>query len=295
MLSRFCHLSLLCLALSILFAPGMARAAEVLLVKKKNVVLKLSEEERTQLSKGDRLMFYDGKKARARIEIVKIKGAKAQAKILKGKVKKNYTAQRQDQEPKQAKKQRPRKDKAAAKGKTPPATTELKKWQFGISGGLHMQTLSINLGVENVSATGMNFAFKGLVQRNWQNFAITGLIGYEGFSSKGEATTNLCNNSTSCETAIDYLSSQIWGKWYISRNHTSFWAGAGSAFNFPLKASSSALNEEGIGLTNLFLIGGGADLKVGSAVVPLWLEFALLPQSETVQGNYIGIKAGYLF
>lgn len=288
----------------ILFSIGLlhlglskANAATVMVVKGKKVLLKVNRDEASELKRGSKLKVVDeNKKTRAIIMITKIKGAKAFAVVKKGRVKKNYIALSSAKARNKKNKQRLAEKKDSDKKMD--ADSIFKKWEYGVSAGFNLLTMNIDLGTEVVSATGTNLSVKGHLQYNYSpRISFAASMGYEGFSSSGTASTNLCddNSSTACETSIAYLATEIWGKFYLSRGRLPYWIGGAGAFNFPLTKSSTALQEEDIGLTNLYIVGSGVDLKMGNSIIPVWFEYAILPATETVEANYLSIKAGYNF
>ncbi|MAF92159.1 MAG: hypothetical protein VX583_12785 [Bdellovibrionota bacterium] len=295
---NFVTLFLFSLVLLPLASPT-ANAATVMLVKGKKVLLKVSRDESRSLKRGAKLKVVDeNKKTRAIIMITKVKGSKAFAVLKKGRVKKNYIAM----SPKGGKgKSAPKNQNLANKrenNKKDNADAIFKKWEYGVSAGFNLLTMNIDLGTEVVSATGTNFSVKGHLQYNMSpRISLAASMGYEGFSSSGTASTNLCddNSSTACDTSIAYLATELWGKFYLSRGRLPFWIGGAGAFNFPLTKSSTALQEEDIGLTNLYIVGSGVELKMGNSTIPVWFEYAILPATETVEANYLSIKAGYNF
>jgi hypothetical protein len=278
------------IGLSLFIFATPLHAAKVIKVKGKKVYLALSKSE--TMNKGDKVLITAGRK-KAGLAIVRVvKGRKAIALLRKGKARRGFMAKNMSKSssaaaPMQAKNE-------SSKKSSEKKYERNKKWTFGAIGGFNMVTMNVDLGSETVAATGINFSAKGYAQYHWKpSISLMAVMGYEGFSSSATASSTVCdsNTSTDCTTNIQFLASEAWGQYYLTRGQRAYWLGGGMAFNFPLSKSSTSLNESDIGLTNFYLIGGGVDW----GRIPIWFEYAIMPATETVNANYFSIKAGYSF
>ena len=279
------------IGLSLFFLATPLHAAKVIKVKGKKVYLALSKSE--SMAKGDKILITAGRK-KAGLAIVRVvKGRKAIALLRKGKARRGFMARNMN---KSARSQAPMQANSENANKQEAKETyeRNKKWTFGVIGGFNMVTMNVDLGSETIAAKGINLSAKGYVQYHWKpSISLMAVMGYEGFSSSATADSTVCdsNTSTDCTTSIQFLASEAWAQYYLTRGKKAYWLGGGMAFNFPLSKSSTSLNESDIGLTNFYLIGGGVDW----GRIPIWFEYAIMPATETVNANYLSIKAGYSF
>lgn len=285
---------LLCFSLCFILSYP-AQAAKVTKVKGKRVYLKLSKSEAKRVKKGDKVWIYKKRKKKGLVKITKVKGRKAFAKRLKGKIKKNYVA-------KIKKSSKPMKNMVAKnkpnKRQKPMGPMKYDKWEWGTFAGVYSLNMDIKLSTsETVTATGFNFGWKGFLQLNLSDtWALQGNLGYQGFSSKGTATSPLCNSTTDCTTDISFLAMEGYLKYYLSRNQRAWWLGFGGAMNFPLSKTSTALAESDIGLTNFFTATGGVDIhRRNGKKIPVWFEYSMMPATATVSASYFGLNVGWQF
>ncbi len=62
----------------------------------------------------------------------------------------------------------------------------------------------------------------------------------------------------------------------------------------PLSNTTTALDATSIGMTSAILLGGGADINMGSSsYIPIQVEYGMLPSSEDVKTSIIRVKAGF--
>ena len=288
-----------------IFIALPSQAARV--TKGKKIYLQFSKKEAAKVSKGAKVWIYSkNKKRRGLAVLMVVKGNRGLALLKKGKAKRSWYAKASGG--KASPRMKNKKKMMAQKGQESENdeamedngsdSTAMKRWVYGVYGGIYSLTMNVVVNSEEVATTGMNFGLKGYLQLNWTpSIALMGVVGYQGFSSTGEATGNSCDSltTTDCSSSIQFLAMEGWAKWYFTRSKTSWWAGAGGAFDFPLAKTSKSLKEEDIGLTNFIQLGGGADLTLGNKTIPVWFEYSLMPATETVKANYMGINIGYQF
>lgn len=288
------HLSILILL--VLIAP-FSFAAEITKVKGSNVLLNLSGESTLP---GDVYFAVEGGKKKALIKIVKVKGDKAIAKILKGTAATGMSLERKGgggSSSEAATTSTPRKSKSSSGSR---ASMDSRAY-WGVLLGFAQDVMSVNvnrdvppgdsLGTAGLSGSG--FSAKGLFDYELFNQVwFRGTTGLEQFNVAG---TSICGkgNKEACDAKIMYLSLDFIARYVFMTGGFRPWAGAGVALLFPASKSSTALASSSIGTTNVLIVTGGFDYFISpSMYIPVSVEYGMLPKSNEVDAHWIAARAG---
>ena len=255
-------------------------AAYVEKVKGKKALIILDGME---VSSGDTVEAFDpdSKKKTAILKVTSVKSNKAIAQVLRGKVKPNQTIETKSV------------DMPTSREKPKSKSTST----FAIGGlfGVGFDTMEIKIGSpqETVEQTGMGLSLMGAADYKLTDlFSLRGVAGVEQFNAKATATTAVCTSTTNCETKITYFTGAIWGKIHFSE---AIWFGGGIGLQHPLSTSTNALDEATLGASAVYLVGGGADISLGSDMyIPLQIEYGMQPSSDEVSSTYYGARLGLM-
>jgi hypothetical protein len=274
-----------------LLVGGPLFAGEISKVKGSNALVDLKGDS---ASPGD--MFYtnaDGKH-KGIIQITKVKGDKAIAKIVKGKVDLGMTTEPRPASAGMAKRRR-------GGGGGGPASKD--RSYLGVVLGFAMDKMSVqvndfntnaNIGTANLS--GNSFSAMGLFDyRMFTQIWFRGLAGVEGFAVSG---TSICgtNNKEACNATIYYLAGDFLARYLFSEGSMRPWLGAGVELMFPASKTSTALNPASIGTTNALQVALGFDWFISrDSYIPFSVEYGLLPKSNEVEATWISVRAGMAF
>lgn len=276
-----------------LFVSAQGEAAQVTKVKGKSALI---DTEGDIVKPGEIYYVIDLNGARkAVVKIKKVKGSKAIAVIGKGAPKAGMQLQSRDASPSQA----------AASSYSPSSSSSSGAlggaYWGGILGlGMDSMTADIidanNIKSGTASTSGMSFSVKGLYDhRLFDRVWFRGLAGVEGFKSEGG---NGCGTSRTavCSVDIMYLSADAIGRYLFSESSFRPWAGGGFSLMFPLSKSSNLLESSSITSTYALIFASGFDWQASpSFYIPVSVEYAMLPKSETVEASWIQVRAGVAF
>lgn len=291
-----------------LLASSLSQAASVSVVKGQRVMI---ETEGEDVFEGDEFFLInpETQKKAAIISVRQVKGQRAIADILKGKAAIGYTLQAKAPSSFTT----PPPSSASAADRPAQAETQKNnldvgylrqlKDSYGITGGYLMNTMSADVTYRVLSVTqkttanmaGTGFGVTGFYDRVLaDNFTGHAVAGLEQFNVAGDIETTGCNNTTSCNAKITYLSAYALGKWYPMQGKYRPWVGGGVGFLLALTKSSTALNESQISSNQVFTIGGGVDIQMSRKnYIPVSIEYNLFPSSSTVKASMILIKGGW--
>lgn len=283
-----------------------AFAAQVAAVKGKQVLV-LGD----QLEAGGLYYVTAQGKKKGIIRVVKIKGRKALAQLLKGSAGKGYTLV-----------YRPKKGagtSTAQKTRTRPSTSSSAAYDkysekpsskfnnssgysgtsksFSIGGmiGYQMNSAEVSFtGGGSDSLSGSTIGFKAFGDYPLtEKINIRGEFGTMPFQAEGEL---VCIDGNTCGMNISYLAATMWARYMLgtSSSKTRFWGGGGASLAFPTgTGDTNAVNTDGIGSTLIFNVGGGFDYNLGEKYyIPVTLQYSLFPADDTVSANMIIFSAG---
>ena len=259
-------------------------------------------------------------KKRGIIKIIKIKGRKGLAKLLKGKAVKGYTLVFRPRKGKSSPRTtaKPSPAPRASGGKNYDVYSESPKSNFKKESSYSKSTsgwkknfigfgglLSYNMNTADVtfsdgaseSLSGSSIGFKAFGDYQLtENIGIRGEFGTIPFEADGKNSSGNCATPDSCAMSINYLGGTLWARYMLgtSVSKARFWGGAGASLIFPLATDgTTAVNADGVGSTIIFGFGGGVDYKINDKFyIPASLEYSLFPPNDEVSASSIVFKAG---
>ncbi len=146
--------------------------------------------------------------------------------------------------------------------------------------------------------TGSGFSLKAFYDRpliSWLNLRVE--AGYESLSVANESQT-FCGINQACFANLASLAADVWGRVHFLKSLDKFkpWIGGGLYALFPLSDDTNALDKESLGLSSSFQIGGGIDWHISPGkMIPIQIQYSLLPSADSADGNFISLKVGYGF
>ena len=269
-------------------------AAEVVKVKGKSALINLNGDPAVI---GDQfyLVTADGKR-RALIRISKVKGDKAIGKITKGKAAAGMTLELKSG------------TGGSSGGGSPSYPTPSsggsfgdKKSYWGAIAGFSMDSMTVNVRDGTTGAvrsteslSGSAFSAKGLFDYElFNSIWFRGTAGLEGFSAAGPSACGVANNEA-CTASIYYLSFDFLARYVLGKGNFRPWAGGGVGLLFPASKESTALDSSSISRTNVIILGGGIDWFMSPRLmIPISVEYGLLPKSDEVEASWIAVRAGF--
>jgi hypothetical protein len=264
-----------------LFFGLAANAAEVVKIKGKGVLVKLDGES---AGAGDKYFLINsaGKK-KAVIQITKVKGNQALAKVTAGKAEVGMSLMR--------------KEGGGGGGGSSTARhgsgflKERSYWGGMLGYGMNNMNVTLQTTpAASTSMSGSSFAALGifdyeLFDRIW----FRGGAGYQGFSGQ---SSDSCPGG-SCNVSIGYLDLSFLGRYLFTDSTFRPWAGLGFDMMFPLTKSSTALDSSSMNNTGVIVIAAGFDWSINRDMyIPVSLEYGMFPKSSTVDANWIVLRAG---
>ncbi len=279
---------------------NQAQAAKVLQLKGGKVLIDL---EGDPVSVNDEFFLINPSttKKSAIISIKQVKNGKAMAEVTKGTGAVGHTLQAK------AAAARPMSAelKEDASGRSSSAGAALKNVRpsWGFVGEYVMATMSASFtrttptahtATSDMKGTGFgaglfyNHAFS-------PSFTLAAEGSLQQFNASGSTTLADCNNSTTCDVNIMYLSMYGIGRYYLTpASNLKSWVGGGAGFLLALSKSSSVLNTSQISTNQVFSFAGGADYHLNrKAFVPFSLQYDMFPASDSVKATSMSIRVGY--
>jgi hypothetical protein len=274
----------LCILFVVLCLTPPAFAAKVLKVKGRSALVSLEGES---AGKGD--LFYatlNGHK-KAILKLVKVKGDKAIAKILKGRAAAGMAMVPRGN----GGHARASNDSSSSGDSSSSSLPITGRSYWGGLLGFSMDSMNVNVNsATNVSLSGTGFSAKGLFDYElFPQVWFRGMAGVEQFAANGPAE---CLGAT-CDAKIMYFDLDFLGRYVFSKGNFRPWAGLGLGLLFPATKSSTALDSGSIGSTNVIIPAVGLDWFINPKMyVPISLEYGLLPNSSEVKAHWIELRAG---
>lgn len=295
---------------ALIFFTYNAFAYKVIKVKNKKLLIRLSPGESLQKKDTFYVINHRGKK-KAIISIIKVRGSKAIAKILKGKAKAGWSLQvrkrRSASNKQKINRKRPTESYAS---KATNASNFYRKKQknpfnhLSFLWGLSLNSLKINDSTHSGTSvfnfeTGTTFFLP-----NRPMFGLKILSSSENFTL--EATcTSAADVTTDCNANILYLGG---GALAVIRvplaRKFSLWGGVGIKLLIPiskevtkLESDYSYLNEDSIKLTSALLISGGFKFNFNHKLsIPFNISYTAFPSSDDVTGHsVINFQTGLVY
>lgn len=151
---------------------------------------------------------------------------------------------------------------------------------------------------DSLSLKGNSYNLKAIYDYHMSpSFTIRGGGGLETLSTTGSVSAAskvaVCNNSSSCTLALNYLSAEVAAQFNFTQGPTRIWAGAGYAFLLAMSKNNNIANLEATSTNQAIFLGGGADIAVGAkGYIPIVVEYGLFPFAG-IQLSGIYIRGGY--
>lgn len=290
------HLALfLTFFVSIIFSLNCFGAAKISRIKGRNLLISLNGKN---VKTGE--LYYlvvDGKK-KGIIRILKRRPGQALGRLLKGKAGKGWRLVRRV--PRKTKivnvrRPKPRKKKIVPEGR------------FGIGGivGLSFQNnaeVSFSSPSRVAQLEGSSNSFEILADYQIRGgFWLRSSIGLQEFSAEEDGALGCLENpadpfsAADCAIDLSYVNVDFWARYVFETGRFHPWIGGGIGFLLsPSFGDTNAINEEDVGTTTFFQVGAGFDFyATPKFYIPIWIEYGLYPDSETVSLNSLSVKAGF--
>lgn len=230
---------------------------------------------------GDKLPLYiqrgRKKKIKGLVKIQKINsdGTLAIGTLIKGKARKGY----------KVKSRRKRSKKS---------NRNSKKKGFILGYATNSLSISPSGADETVDMTGSGFSTKFFYDYPlFSKIQIRAMAGLEQFNVTGTANNAICDSSKNCSSNITYGTLDGIGQFYFAPK---FWLGAGMSIYIPATSESNAVKSNSIKITSIQTLAGGYDIRLGSGrMLPIQIEYALFPSSDTAKATSIILRLGYQF
>ena len=286
----------------LLFTPQI-HAAKVAKIKGKRifVLLKSPNEARP----GDIfLVLNKNGKRQGTVQILKVKGKKAMARLKSGKAKKGLRMKFSKKgKIKAVKKRAPRRmeEPMPSLDKFAKFNTNLKSF-YGVMAGYSLDSMTAAIdqgGGVTQDATMEGNGFSGRIFFDyplWESIGFRGMLGIENFT--GESEDKICgaSNDEICDIEISYISLDLWGRWLLMSGSFRPWLGVGFNLLFPSSKLSTAIEEDSITSTSVIAPGIGVDWYIKrNMYIPIQFEYGLFPSSESVSASYIAARLGVAF
>lgn len=290
------RLSLAVLSISFIFSAA-AEAASVASVKGQRVLINL---EGDAASRGEEFFLVDPNtgKRRAVIRISQVKSGKAIGDILKGAPAVGQTLQA-----------RGGGGASNASGFTSnpsdgSASNDISKTirdSYGLLGHYLMNTMEAQQKLPSNATNSSSMQGSGLGVGGFYDYSFggswvgRGTVAIEQFNVTGKPSNVAgCNGTANCDAKFMYLSLYGIGKYHFTTGKYRPWAGAGGGFLLALSKESSILNASQVSTNQVFVVSGGMDIQTSRKnYVPVSIEYAMFPASDTVKASMIVLKAGW--
>lgn len=273
--------------LAVVFAfISPVKAAQVTKVKEDQAQVEADPTD-PEFNVGDRFFVMSDGKKRAAIVIVKAKGRRGIAKVLKGKpevggtlaavgAKSDSSTSAATQDASEAKK--PRRSKSGPLSKT----------TVGVLGGLNSATQAVTITNATTSSTvstaGMGYSLKGFADFPISGgFGATSRLGLEQFNVSGSsASTQILYATADFLLRYNFLS----GSFQPSLN-------TGLGIHFPISKSSNDLDPSLISSTTVLYFGAGFDYIMSNTMyLRLNAEYSFFPPSNNVKTTLMALRFG---
>lgn len=279
------------LSLFFLITASPAFSAQVAKVKGRSLLIDTQGDD---VRPGEIYFVIDlnGSK-KAIIKIMKVKGQKALAKLGKGRPQAGMALQKRGASaPRTARSSSQGSSSSSYSGTLAPAY-----WGGLLGIGMDSMTADVidsnNIKRGTASTSGMSFSLMGLYDhRLFDKVWFRGIAGMETFKSSGGSQCGASQNQ-SCDVNITYLSANAIGRYLFSEDQVRSWIGGGVALMFPAAKDSNLLEDSSITSTYALIFTGGVDWQLSpNMYVPISIEYAMLPKSETVEASWIQLRLG---
>lgn len=270
---------------------SISEAARVSKIKGTQVLID-NEDPSIELNDGDKYyVVVDGKK-KAIVQVVKTKGRKAIAKIIKG----TPTVNGEIISPKGQSREGANGAQAASDqgSKSSNKNSLFNQLSMGVMAGLSMDTQSVQATdsvtstTESISMTGIGYSFKIFadvpVSGNW---GLGARLGGEQFSVSGTSTAG------TVKTSIVYGTGDLLLRYAFSKGHLVPFAHIGLGLHLPMSKTSDTLDVQKISTTTVFFAGGGLNYDLNKKYYfTSLIEYGMFPPSTDVTTSLIAVRLG---
>lgn len=280
-----------------LFTPIAGQAVSILNVKGDRVLLDLDGED---FQPGDRLVALSPSgKEKSLIQVKQVKGSKAIATILNGKVEVGYDIEKTessetdltlDEDDLESTKKSTSRKKVTQKRKRNPSSA------WGIVVGAASNNVTVKPG--NTTATqlsGSSTIITAFYQRTLDGSISTRILGGTyGFAASGESTNISACTPGGCKLEISYMGLEALVQYSIIKNSTlNLWVGAGMGFLFASSKSSNVVDTSKISSNQTFLASLGSDWNISNTLfIPLQMDYVLFPDNNTSSASQMIVRLG---
>mgnify|MGYP001561528125 CR=1 FL=1 len=272
-------LALVCVTL----IGGFANAASISKITGDKIFVDFTEGE--DIAPGGRFLVVIGGKKKAVIEILKVKGQKALAKLLKGKadVGGELTALAAG-------------GKKSSSAGAPPVERKSRRstsgvfsdMTYGVLVGLDSATQEVTASGSSISMAGSGFSLKGYGDLPIAgSLGMTGRLGATQFSVKGSS------GGVDYKTDILYATADLLLRYNFGDDGFVPYGTGGLGLHFPISKSSNVLDTQRVSATTVFFLGGGFHYTMGeTSFFTLGAEYGMFPPSNDVKTSMISLRAG---
>jgi hypothetical protein len=282
------------LVMALFFISTGAYGAGVSKVKGSNALIDL-QGEGAQPGDSYFTIGTDGKR-HGIIQITKVKGDKAIAKIAKGKVDVGMTLEKRAGSGGMAAAGKSHKRGGSAGGEIPGGRP-----YWGALLGLGMDSMTAQVNSATISGkaigkpalSGIGYGATGFFDYEmFPHIWFRGLGGIEGFNVAGSSICGSANNSA-CNASIYYITMDFMGRYVFTDGPFRPWLGGGVALMFPASKSATVLDSSSISNTSVIQIAGGLDWFINKDMfIPVSIEYGMLPKSNEVEASWIELRVG---
>jgi hypothetical protein len=279
-----------------------ALAAKIQGVKNNKVLINL---EGQKVEPGQSFFVVDsGGKKRAIVRIRQIKEDRAVAEITKGNAEVGYSLSGEAASAPKVSNSNSTTTHAAKRPqkRITEITTEESGARVGILGSILQNTMAASFTAASTGSkttsnmTGMTFGIIGFYDYAFSPaLQIRGAAGIENYAATGSTPNSDCDNSTSCDVKIMYLSLYGAGKFnFYLDSKMRIWAGGFFAYLYALSKSSSILRTDDISYTPAYGPSIGLDYALDKRTfIPIQLDYGFISDTSTVKATTIFVRAGW--
>jgi hypothetical protein len=225
---------------------------------------------------GDTILVSDqnGKKS-AYIRVQQVKGSKAIANIIKGRLSKppqSYVLQ----------------PYVAGTRSAPPSA-------WGLLAGYNNTQMTVKLATVSVDMAGSGMSLEGFYERQVAgSFQMLARGGYQTLKTKGTTTGGNCQGSDNCSTEISYLGFDGLVKYSFFTSKITYWMAGGLGFSYAMSKTSNILDVSKISINQKILADLGLNWYLSrKSYIPIQLEYAMFPSNNVVSSSQMVVRLGY--
>lgn len=259
----------LCVFTTLMMFSELSFALQAIVVKGNRVLFSLDQREASTLSTNTLVVSTD---KTTQVKLIQVRGPRAVGQVLKGNAKVNMSFR--------------------------PLVGDNKRSEslFGVLVGVSLNTMTIKLSSSNtLKLQGTGFNAMGFVDFPlFADINLRGLVGYEGFKASVASTT--CPSGT-CSVTLNYLSAEGFAQYDLSNapGGSRYWLGLGVGGLMSLSASSEIINTDSMKTNQIFILGGGADVRLSpTTYLPIQVDYFLYPDGD-IKTQQINLRLGYKF